>query len=149
MMSDQTFKGEEKARFPSLLGFGVLLGLGVLVVAALTIGEFAIPVAVLIVVCVAAALAYRGMAGERRGEAVEADSTESFPTVPANTDRPLGDTPEAHDELNVHDLPLDHPGRQEAEVMAGDEDATTRGMAAGGAGGTGRFRSAERTETTP
>jgi hypothetical protein len=38
-----------------------------------------------------------------------------------------GDTPEAHDEVSPHDLPLDHPGREEAERLAGDEDGTTRG----------------------
>lgn len=26
-----------------------------------------------------------------------------------------GDTPEVHDEITSHDLPLDHPGRREAE----------------------------------
>jgi hypothetical protein len=38
----------------------------------------------------------------------------------------LGDTPEAHDEISPHDLPKDHPGRQEAERQAGEE-GTTRG----------------------
>jgi hypothetical protein len=42
-------------------------------------------------------------------------------------DTALGDTPEAHDELNPHDLPIDHPGRQEAERQAGGEGGTTRG----------------------
>jgi hypothetical protein len=37
-----------------------------------------------------------------------------------------GDTPEAHDEISPHDLPLDHPGRAEAERLAAD-DGTTRG----------------------
>jgi hypothetical protein len=40
---------------------------------------------------------------------------------------PAGDTPEAHDEISPHDLPLDHPGRDEAERLAGDEDGTTSG----------------------
>ncbi len=39
----------------------------------------------------------------------------------------LGDTPEAHDEISPHDLPLDHPGRDEAERQAGGEDGTTHG----------------------
>jgi hypothetical protein len=42
-----------------------------------------------------------------------------------------GDTPEAHDEINPHDIPRGHPGRRAAEVQAderGDEGAgTTRG----------------------
>ena len=40
---------------------------------------------------------------------------------------PLGDTPEAHDEINPHDLPPDHPGRAEAERQAAGEEGTTRG----------------------
>jgi hypothetical protein len=45
---------------------------------------------------------------------------------------PAGDTPEAHDEINPHDLPRDHPGRQAAEDRAGEEPPddgarTTRG----------------------
>jgi hypothetical protein len=140
-MADKVFKGEEKGRFPGLLLLGVAMGVAVLVVAALTLGEFAIPVAILIAVCVAVALAYRGIAGANRGASSDADSSDNVPKQAARGDRPLGDTPEAHDELNVHDLPLDNPGRHEAEVMAGDEDATTRGMAeGGGAGGTDRFK---------
>jgi hypothetical protein len=40
---------------------------------------------------------------------------------------PAGDTPEAHDEISPHDLPIDHPGRAEAERLAGGEEGTTRG----------------------
>ena len=46
----------------------------------------------------------------------------------------LGDTPEAHDEINPHDLPPDHPGRHAAERMA-EGDGETAGMTAGGAAG--------------
>ncbi|MDP2713111.1 MAG: hypothetical protein Q8O56_18015 [Solirubrobacteraceae bacterium] len=48
------------------------------------------------------------------------------PTTP-DDETPLGDTPEAHDEMSPHDLPLDHPGRKEAERLAGGEDGMTRG----------------------
>jgi hypothetical protein len=44
-----------------------------------------------------------------------------------DSDRPLGDTNEAHDEISPHDLPVDHPGRKAAEEAAGSEDGTTRG----------------------
>jgi len=48
------------------------------------------------------------------------------PTTPdGETD--LGDTPEAHDEISPHDLPPDHPGRAEAERLAGGEGGTTGG----------------------
>ena len=46
---------------------------------------------------------------------------------PHDDETDLGDTPEAHDELSPHDLPKDHPGRQEAEELAGGEDGTTTG----------------------
>ena len=92
--------------------------------------DILIPLLILVAVCALAWFAYRALTSSTR------DNT------PGTEDgRPLGDTPEAHDEINVHDLPLDNPGRHHAEAMAGDEDATTRGMAdGGGAGGTARFR---------
>jgi hypothetical protein len=37
---------------------------------------------------------------------------------------PLGDTPEAHDEISPHDIPKDNPGRPEAERMAGEKGVT-------------------------
>ena len=33
-------------------------------------------------------------------------------------DRPAGDTPEAHDEINPRDIPKDNPARQEADQRA-------------------------------
>ena len=56
------------------------------------------------------------------GEAM-ADHEDPVPgahLIPDDT-RPFGDTPEAHDEVNPHDLPLEHPGRGEAEREAGRE----------------------------
>ena len=140
-MSNEILKGREEARFPALLLLGLLALGAIAIIAAIAVGgEYAIPVLVLAAVVVGCALAYRLLAGGNRGRSGEADSSENVPAQPANDSRPLGDTPEAHDEINVHDLPLDNPGRQTSEAMAGDEDATTRGMAAGGAGGTDRFR---------
>ena len=57
------------------------------------------------------------------------DGTNDEPLGPFTPDdeTPLGDTPEAHDEVNPHDIPLDNPGRPEAERLAGGEDGTTRG----------------------
>jgi hypothetical protein len=51
------------------------------------------------------------------------------PLGPATPDdeTPLGDTPEAHDEIIPEDLPKDHPGRQEAERQAAEGDGTVRG----------------------
>ena len=59
------------------------------------------------------------------------DSEADEPLGPMTPDEetPAGDTPEAHDEISPHDLPPDHPGRDEAERLAGGEDGTTRGNA--------------------
>jgi hypothetical protein len=56
------------------------------------------------------------------------DKESEEPLGPATPDEetPLGDTPEAHDEISPHDLPKDHPGRRAAEREAGEE-GTTRG----------------------
>jgi hypothetical protein len=57
------------------------------------------------------------------------DENEPIPSshlIPDN-ETAAGDTPEAHDEINPHDLPTDHPGRQAAEAQAGGEEGTTRG----------------------
>jgi len=48
------------------------------------------------------------------------------PTTP-DDETPLGDTPEAHEDISPHDLPVDHPGRAEAERLAAAEGGTTRG----------------------
>jgi hypothetical protein len=57
------------------------------------------------------------------------DSEASEPLGPITPDdeTALGDTPEAHDEITPHDLPLDHPGREEAERQAGGGEGTLRG----------------------
>jgi hypothetical protein len=57
------------------------------------------------------------------------DDDASEPLGPATPDdeTPLGDSPEVHDEISPHDLPPDHPGRAEAERLAGGEAGTTRG----------------------
>ena len=66
---------------------------------------------------------------ETRHDAPPHDENADEPLGPLTPDdeRPLGDTPEAHDEINPHDIPLDNPGRQEAERLAGGREGTTRG----------------------
>jgi hypothetical protein len=54
------------------------------------------------------------------GEAGEAGAS-------GEDDTAVGDTAEAHDEINPHDLPVDHPGREAAEEQARGEAGTTRG----------------------
>jgi hypothetical protein len=69
--------------------------------------------------------------------ALDKDDPQQAPPHDSEAEEPLGpmtpddetaagDTPEAHDEISPHDLPPDHPGRAEAERLAGDE-GTTRG----------------------
>ena len=90
-----------------------------------------------VVVLVGIVLAINGAMRKRvtsRHDSIEdamSDETEPLPSshlIPDN-ETAAGDTPEAHDEINPHDLPVDHPGRLEAERQAGDhdDDRTTRG----------------------
>jgi hypothetical protein len=53
------------------------------------------------------------------------DENADEPAGPVTPDEEtaLGDTPEAHDEITPHDLPKDHPGRQEAEREQREEGA--------------------------
>ena len=64
-----------------------------------------------------------------RSKAPPHDEEASEPLGPMTPDdqTPLGDTAEAHDEISPHDLPPGHPGRQEAERLAGGDEGTTRG----------------------
>jgi hypothetical protein len=57
------------------------------------------------------------------------DDKADEPLGPATPDEQtdLGDTPEVHDEISPHDLPVDHPGRAEAERLAEADGDTTRG----------------------
>jgi hypothetical protein len=63
--------------------------------------------------------------GERVAPPHDTESDEPLgPTTP-DQETELGDTPEAHDEISPHDLPLDHPGRPVVERRADAEDGTT------------------------
>jgi hypothetical protein len=75
---------------------------------------------------------------EHEHEAPPHDDEASEPLGPFTPDdeRPLGDTPEAHDELTPRDLPVGHPGRAEAERQAEELGGTTPGHREGGAADT-------------
>jgi hypothetical protein len=90
--------------------------------------QILLPVLVLAVICALAWFGYKTIVA--RGS--DTDSSDNVPKQPERDERPLGDTPEAHDEINPHDLPLSHPGREEAEDMAGGAEGTTRGPLPGG-----------------
>jgi hypothetical protein len=100
---------------------------------------FFIPAVILAVLAVGYALLNRAAThriAERHDSAQDAaaDETEPIPSTHLIPDdsTPAGDTPEAHDEINPHDLPAGHPGREAAERKAEEEPSddgarTTRG----------------------
>ena len=49
------------------------------------------------------------------------------PGIGPDHETPFGDSPEIHDEITPRDLPLDHPGRHEAERQAASAGGATRG----------------------
>jgi hypothetical protein len=54
----------------------------------------------------------------------ERDSSSTPPSVPDDSDSV---SPQAHDTITPHDLPVDHPGREEAEREAREQGGETRG----------------------
>ncbi|HEX8206856.1 MAG TPA: hypothetical protein VF587_12420 [Solirubrobacteraceae bacterium] len=115
--------------------FGILAAIVIAIVAWVAIGiGGALVVLLLAAICAGVFLVYR-TAGTSRSAA--SDNTDATPRLRAEGNRPLGDTPEAHDEINPHDLPPDHPGRHAAEEMAQGDEGETSGMTAGGAAGEG------------
>jgi hypothetical protein len=71
--------------------------------------------------------------GDQMVEETAADDEDQVPALGADDVRPLGDSPEVHDEITPHDLPPDHPGREAAEQQASERDGTTPGHRDGGA----------------
>jgi hypothetical protein len=134
-LASDRFAGVERRRFPALLAVGAGLGAVVVIVAFLADASLAWPLLILFALCLAVAVVYRLIAGANRADA---DHTDSVPKQPATRSRPLGDTPEAHDELSPHDIPLYSPARRAAEQQAGGLAGTTRGHRQGAAAGRGR-----------
>lgn len=122
-------------RFWSLLIAG-LVALAVVVLAGAIVAGWTLvaPVLVLAGVVAVSAVAFRVWAGSRP------DAQDHGPVAnqPTST-RPLGDTPEAHDEVIAHDIPkYNAAARHAAEhESGGDTRATIRGHRAGGAQGEG------------
>src|SRR3954468_1027141 len=87
--------------------------------------QFLIPVLILALLLAGYALFNKMLTRriERRDGSLEEAMSDNTDSVPAahlvpDDDTAAGDTPEAHDELSPHDLPLGHPGRQAAEEEA-------------------------------
>jgi hypothetical protein len=53
--------------------------------------------------------------GARRDRSAE-DSNDPYPGIGVDDARPMGDTPQAHDEISPHDLPRDTPARRAARL---------------------------------
>lgn len=65
------------------------------------------------------------MSDDKHAPPHDDEASEPLGPMTPDDETPLGDTPEAHDEINPHDLPKDHPGREEAERIAGEQGTTT------------------------
>jgi hypothetical protein len=127
--------GEAGPVAPAALGFGVVGAIAIAIAAWLAMGIGAALVVVLLAaICIGVFAVYR-TAGTSSDAAT--DNADGTPRLRAEGNRPLGDTPQAHDEINPHDLPPDHPGRHAAEDMAEGDDGSTSGMTSGGAAGEG------------
>ena len=127
----ERFTGGEGSRFTGLIIAGLLLGAAVIAVAWIILGsEYAIPLVILAFVGLIVMLGFRLISSRNRDPS---DHTEGgLPAQQPDPTRPLGDTAEAHDEINPHDLPLSNPGRQTAEKMASGVEGTTTGHDQGG-----------------
>jgi hypothetical protein len=119
----------------------------VYVVVILITGEpvWLIPGAILALLALGWGLANRAATdrlADRHGGDIEramSDEDEPLPSahlLAVEDDRPAGDTPEAHDEINPRDIPPDSPARPAAEAqVAAQGDDETRGNVEGAQGG--------------
>jgi hypothetical protein len=86
--------------------------------------EYTVPAMILVGIIGLMALGEWGLKKrlENRPGDAQSDSSDPIPSTHLAKDEetPLGDTSEAHDEISPRDLPKDHPGRIEAEKVAGD-----------------------------
>jgi hypothetical protein len=120
--------------------------------------EYLIPGAILLVLILGYAGVNRALTkkelARHDGDLLEAQRDDQDWAIPsahlvADDETAAGDTPEVHNEINPHDLPIDHPGRPAAERQAAIAQAdVTSGNVEGGAGGdvmSGEDQTAERT----
>ena len=115
------------SRFPLLVAVALALA-AIVIVVAVADGDdsWAVPIVVLVALCVGFALFHRVLAaGKRRkyGSAEEADrqGDDSVPHLAFDDKTELGDTPEAHSDLSPHDLPPDSEARKAVEERARTE----------------------------
>lgn len=58
---------------------------------------------------------------KRHASPHDSEANEPLGPITPDHESPAGDTPEVHSEISPHDLPKDHPGREEAERQAEDD----------------------------
>jgi hypothetical protein len=114
-------------QFPLLVGFLVVYGVTVVLIGKPTYLIAGFMIAALVVGYGVFNRAVTKRMANRHGSIEDAMSDEREPVPSAHLipddETAAGDTPEAHDEINPHDLPPDHPGRQEAERQADERPA--------------------------
>ena len=96
MAEAQRHREPERATSTTFLAIGVLIGIVIAVIAFVVDPDFGWPVLALVAVCLAAALTYRVITDRGGGDA---DASNNIPRQQPRAERPLGDTPEAHDEI--------------------------------------------------
>jgi hypothetical protein len=123
---------------------GVLLVAYVVAVLASGTPVYLIPAAILALIIIGYALLQRGLTRRemaRHGGDVQAalrdDEDWAIPSAHLVGDdtTQAGDTPEVHDEINPHDIPIDAPERQAAEAQAAGGPGETTGNVKGARGG--------------
>ena len=123
---------------------GVLLAVYVVTVLLSGTPEYLIPAAILAALVIGYAVLQRALTkrqmarhGGDADAALRDDEDWAIPSAHLIGDdtTQAGDTPEVHDEINPHDLPIDHPGREAAEQQAASEAAETTGNRDGADGG--------------
>jgi hypothetical protein len=129
-------RAEAARRLPPVLWLLAVAGV-VLVAGAVAAIVFAGPAEAIAVVAVgfaavAAASLWFAITRAERHSAVDGRD-HPLAGVGPDDKRPLGDTPEAHDEITPRDLPAGHPGRGAAERQAEALGGTTPGHREGGA----------------
>lgn len=136
---------------------GVLLVAYVVAVLASGTPVYLIPAAILALIVLGYALLQRSLTRRemaRHGGDVQAalrdDEDWAIPSTHLVGDdaTQAGDTPEVHDEINPHDIPIDAPERQAAEAQAAAEGGETTGNEQGARGGRFARTEDETTERT-
>ena len=109
----------------------LVLAIVAFALAALLTGEAARTVPVLIQLAIVGLMFVGQAALKKRVEQTDGETALPATHVEADDSTALGDTEQAHDQVSPHDLPVDHPGRIEAEHQAGESLERSEGVTRG------------------